>query len=89
MAIFRRHHARAYAQEWALKRNPDYPDFSQLGEGGDCANFRQSVAVRRRVSDAPRRLVGRKKLCNYRVEQGQPPAAPRFDLEMGDTVPAE
>jgi hypothetical protein len=39
MAIFRRYDACAYALKWALSRNPDYPDFSGQGGGGDCANF--------------------------------------------------
>ena len=37
---FRRHDARDYALKWALRRNPENPDFSgRRGGGGDCANF--------------------------------------------------
>lgn len=32
-----RQRAIAYAQKWALKRNPSYYDFSEIG--GDCTNF--------------------------------------------------
>ena len=34
---YRRGDAVAYAKRWALGRNPDYYDFSELG--GDCTNF--------------------------------------------------
>ena len=34
---FNRDAAVAYAQDWALRRNPAYGDFSDMG--GDCSNF--------------------------------------------------
>lgn len=37
MKAYNRRAACAYAEQWALGRNPEYADFS--GMGGDCANF--------------------------------------------------
>lgn len=39
MRIFNRLGAVEYALQWALSRNPDFPDYSSQGGGGDCANF--------------------------------------------------
>lgn len=36
---FDRQAAVAYATEWALRRNPKYPDYSGSAGGGDCTNF--------------------------------------------------
>ena len=37
MIEYKRYEAVAYAERWALSRNPAYYDFSELG--GDCTNF--------------------------------------------------
>jgi Putative amidase domain len=39
MQFFLRDRARQYALEWATRRNPKFPDYSQKGFGGDCTNF--------------------------------------------------
>lgn len=37
--IYNRNNALEYAKKWALKRNPNYYDFSGIVLGGDCTNF--------------------------------------------------
>ncbi len=39
MGLYNRMNAIRYASRWALSRNPDYPNYSGHGGGGDCTNF--------------------------------------------------
>lgn len=41
MKAYNREKALEYAQKWALKRNPNFYDFSEIG--GDCTNFCSQV----------------------------------------------
>jgi Putative amidase domain len=42
-SIYSANAAVAYAAEWALKTNPNYPNFSLPNLGGDCTNFVSQV----------------------------------------------
>ncbi len=39
MGLYNRLVAVRYASQWALSRNPEYPNYSGHGGGGDCTNF--------------------------------------------------
>jgi hypothetical protein len=45
MGSFNRVAAAQYAQIWAVRRNPNFPDFSSSGGGGDCTNFVSQVML--------------------------------------------
>ncbi len=46
MPVFNRMKAVQYATQWALKRNPDFPDYSSIvGGRGDCSNFVSQVML--------------------------------------------